>query len=122
MPTLLRRSASLDRLNMQPILIFDLDGTISDPTVGIGRSINHAVTAFGYTEVNEQDVSQYIGPPLDHAFRQIARSAPDDAILGMVAKYRERYGEVGYAENAIYAGIPEALEYLASHGIAMGVC
>jgi phosphoglycolate phosphatase len=40
----------------------------------------------------------------------------------MVAKCRERYGEVGYAENAVYAGVPEALVYLESQGVPMGVC
>lgn len=109
-------------MNGQPLLIFDLDGTISDPTVGIGRSINYALATFGHPAVNEHEVSQCIGPPLDAAFRQLARDASDDAILGMVAKFRERYEEVGYAENVVYAGIPEALEHLASHGVPMGVC
>jgi phosphoglycolate phosphatase len=107
---------------MQPVLIFDLDGTISDPTVGIGRSLNYALAAFGYPEIDEQDVSQYIGPPLDVAFRRLAGDASEDAILGMVAKYRERYGTIGYAENVVYTGIPEALEHLASRGVPMGVC
>jgi len=40
----------------------------------------------------------------------------------MIAKYRERYGEIGYAENVVYAGIPEALEHIASQGVPMGVC
>jgi phosphoglycolate phosphatase len=109
-------------MNKPFLLIFDLDGTISDPSVGIGRSFNHALTAFGYPEISEQDVSQYIGPPLDVAFRQIVRPAGDNEILGMVAKYRERYGEIGCAENVVYPGIPEALAHLASRGIPMGVC
>lgn len=109
-------------MNMQPVLVFDLDGTISDPTTGICRSLNYALAAFGYAAVDEQDVSQYIGPPLDAAFRRLARDASEDAILGMVEKYRERYGNVGYAENVLYAGIPEALEHLASRGVPMGIC
>ena len=113
---------SLDRLSTQPLLVFDLDGTISDPSVGIGRSINYALATFGYPEIAEQEVSEYIGPPLDVVFRRIVRSATHDAVLAMVAKYRERYGEVGYTENVAYAGIPEALSYLASQGLPMGVC
>jgi phosphoglycolate phosphatase len=107
---------------MQPVLIFDLDGTISDPAVGIGRSLNYGLAAFGYPEVDEQNVSQYIGPPLDVAFRRLAPDAPNDAIRSMVAKYRERYGNIGYAENVVYTGIPESLEHLASRGVPMGVC
>ena len=109
-------------MNRRPLLIFDLDGTISDPSVGIGRSINYALAAFGYPEISEHEVARHIGPPLDEVFRQLAGSAAAETILGMVAKYRERYGEVGYAENAVYAGIPESLEYLASRGIRMAVC
>lgn len=109
-------------VNEHHLLIFDLDGTISDPAVGIGRSINHALAAFDYPAVEEQAISQYIGPPLDVAFRRIAPAASEGTIIGMVAKYRERYGEAGYAENVVYAGIPDALEYLASHGVPMGVC
>ena len=107
---------------MQPVLIFDLDGTLTDPTVGIGRSLNYALAAFGYPAVDEQDVSQYIGPPLDAAFRQLVPQASEDTIVGMVTKYRERYGKIGYAENDVYAGIPEALKHLASRGVPMGVC
>lgn len=109
-------------MDLQPLLIFDLDGTISDPTVGTGRCINHALAAFGYPAVDEQAVSPYIGPPLDAAFRDLAPGASDDTIIRMVAKYRERYGDIGYAENVVYPRIPAALEHLASRGIRMGVC
>ena len=43
--------------------LFDLDGTLSDPALGIGRSINHALAVFGYQPIAAGDVSQYIGPP-----------------------------------------------------------
>jgi|SRR5688572_952289 len=109
-------------MKKNPLLIFDLDGTLSDPTVGIWRSINYALAAFDYPAVNEQTISQYIGPPLDVAFRRIAPQASEATILGMVAAYREQYGEVGFAENVVYAGIPDALESLASQGVPMGVC
>lgn len=103
-------------------LVFDLDGTLSDPTVGIRRSIDYALAAFGYPPVAEQTISRHIGPPLDVVFRRIAPAETDATILGMVAKYRERYGEVGYAENVVYPGIADALESLSSHGVPMGVC
>lgn len=116
-----RPVGAVRRGGMQP-LIFDLDGTISDPAVGIGRSINHALAAFGYPEIGEEEVSGHIGPPLDATFRRIAPGASDATIHGMVARYRERYGEVGYAENLVYPGIREALRHLAAHGVQMGIC
>jgi phosphoglycolate phosphatase len=102
--------------------IFDLDGTLSDPAVGIGRSINYALAAAGHCGIGDAEVSRCIGPPLDRVFRRIVPEASDDAVLAMVAKYRERYLDLGYAENVLYPGIPEALEHLASRGVPMGVC
>ena len=103
-------------------LVFDLDGTISDPAVGIARSIDYALGAFGYPVIGAQNVSPYVGPPLDATLRRLAPGASDAIILRMVAKYRERYGTVGYAENVVYPGVPEALEHLASCGVRMGIC
>jgi phosphoglycolate phosphatase len=103
-------------------VIFDLDGTLSDPAVGIGRSLNYALEAFGYSTLSPVEVSQYVGPPLDWAFRQIVPGASADNVVALVAKYRERYRDVGYKENTLYPGILEALTRLSSDGVPMGVC
>ena len=65
---------------------------------------------------------QYIGPPLDHAFRSRLASVTPEHIRELVAKYRERYAEVGFAENVMYPGIPEALYALDAAGIPLGLC
>ena len=103
-------------------LIFDLDGTLSDPVVGIGRSLNYALEAFGYRSLAACEVSRYVGPPLDRAFRQIVPDASHDTVLALVAKYRERYSDLGYAENTLYPGITDALAAISSDGVQMGVC
>jgi phosphoglycolate phosphatase len=103
-------------------LIFDLDGTLSDPIVGIGRSLNYALEALGYRSLSAPEVSRYVGPPLDWAFKQIVPDAPHDTVLALVAKYRERYADVGYAENTLYPGIADALTGMSSDGVQMGVC
>jgi phosphoglycolate phosphatase len=103
-------------------LIFDLDGTLSDPVLGIGRSLNYALEAFGYRSLSGAEVSRYIGPPLDWAFRQMAPDASHDTVLAMIATYRERYADLGYAENTLYPGIADALAALSSDGVRMGVC
>lgn len=103
-------------------LVFDLDGTISDPVVGIGRSINYALEAFGYSAIPEDDMSRFVGPPLEDTFTQRAPGVSHEAVVGMIAKYRERYGEVGFRENVLYPGVPEALARLSSTGATMGVC
>jgi phosphoglycolate phosphatase len=103
-------------------LIFDLDGTLSDPAVGIGRCINHALVRFGHAPIAADAVSQYIGPPLDTSFQQITGVTAPDHLAELVDQYRERYAEVGYAENTVYDGIPEALAALSAAGVRMGLC
>jgi len=102
--------------------VFDLDGTISDPAVGIGRSINHALRCFDYPAISARDVSKFIGPPLDDTFRRIVGSATEERIVGLVAKYRERYAEIGYSENVIYPGMVEVLGCLDEAGIGLALC
>ena len=102
--------------------IFDLDGTISDPAVGIGRSINFALQHYGYAPIQEGEVSQFIGPPLDQTFASIVGRSSPDHIGALVSKFRERYAEVGYAENVVYPGIPDVLRALDSAGIPLGLC
>lgn len=102
--------------------IFDLDGTISDPLVGISRSFNYALTHFGHAPVAEAALLPHIGPPLDDAFRALTgiSSSPDTAAY--VAKYRERYSDIGYSENVLYPGIAEALHLLDAAGVPLGIC
>lgn len=109
--------------NMSPShLIFDLDGTISDPSLGIWRCLNYALNSFGYASIPEASISTHIGPPIDHAFRALAGSESEAHVLALVAKFRERYADVGYAENTLYPGIEDALGKLAGAGMRMGVC
>lgn len=104
------------------LILFDLDGTLSDPLVGIGRSINYALTHYGYPARDLDQLPVYIGPPLDESFKALTGVTAPDHIQGLVAKYRERYADVGYSENVLYPGIPEALSALGASGIPMGVC
>lgn len=103
-------------------LIFDLDGTLSDPAEGIARCINFALACHALAGINEDLVSRYIGPPLDESFQAITGSASEPLIKGLVAKFRERYADIGYAENVLYPGIPEVLTALATRGNRLGVC
>ncbi len=103
-------------------LIFDLDGTISDPFVGISRSINHALKSLKYEPVDPQRIRPLIGPPLTEIFEHLLGALPDQVMQDLVNKYRERYATRGYAENEIYADIPDIIAELAGSGYRMGVC
>lgn len=103
-------------------ILFDLDGTLSDPLQGIGRSINFALAHFGYPERALDDLRFCVGPPLKYSFRELTGTDSDAHVRELIDKYRERYGDVGYAENTLYAGIPEALAAIDAAGIPMGLC
>jgi phosphoglycolate phosphatase len=117
-PTL---TLTLSRVTIRTI-IFDLDGTISDPLVGIFASINYALEAYGYDRVDVGDVRPLIGPPLTEIFEHLIGKVPESRMLELVHKYRERYASVGYTENKIYAQITETIATLSSSGYELGVC
>ena len=104
-------------------LVFDLDGTISDPKDGIVRSINYALEAHGFELRTENELCTFIGPPLDLSFSSLTGSADSELIKSLVKKYRERYSDIGFSENSLYKGIPEVLTRLNSiPGVKLGIC
>ena len=103
-------------------LIFDLDGTLTDPAVGIVRCMNYALTTMGFPPRFEKDITPYIGPPLEIALRGLSGSEDAECIRQLIVAYRERYGEFGYAENTVYTGIYPMLDSLLASGARMGVC
>jgi phosphoglycolate phosphatase len=105
-----------------PFLMFDLDGTLSDPLEGIARSINYALSHFGHETLPVSAVGAFVGPPLDESFRTITGIRKDGKIRAFIAKYRECYFETGFAENTLYPGIREILAELSGRGAAMGIC
>jgi len=107
---------------LRTLLLFDLDGTISDPLEGFVRSINYALEACSYPPYQGSVLSQYVGPPLEDTFKTLTGADDDRTVSELVKKYRDRYAEIGYAENMLYPGIREALESLTRNDIPMGVC
>lgn len=103
-------------------LIFDLDGTISDPSDGIARSINYALEAFSYAPVDEQRVHRMIGPPLTEIFEHFLGVLPNSRMQELVDAYRERYATIGFAENVLYDDIPAVIDKLSAKGYKLGLC
>ena len=104
-----------------PTLIFDLDGTLTDPLTGILRCMNYALSSHGHQVVSENAIKPYIGPPLEVGLSELSGSNDEAHIKKLVTTYRERYGEMGYAENVVYEGIPKLLS-LQAGGRRLGVC
>src|SRR4051812_36684642 len=104
------------------VLVFDLDGTLSDPLEGIGRSINHALREHGYPERTLAELAPWVGPPLDETFAALTSRDDGAHLAALVATYRARYADVGYAENTLYDGIPDVLATLRKRGATLGLC
>ncbi|MDD3183126.1 MAG: HAD hydrolase-like protein [Alphaproteobacteria bacterium] len=102
-------------INAQNIL-FDLDGTISDPKEGITKSIAYALEELDHTPPPLEELTVYIGPPLKNAFEEmLGSSAQAEKALSL---YRYRYNEQGRGmiENILYPAIPETLAALKQQG------
>jgi phosphoglycolate phosphatase len=97
-------------------LLFDLDGTLTDPKIGISRCIQHAMEALGYEPPDPDTLEWCIGPPLHHSFGRLLDSTDKDLLEQAVMLYRQRFAEVGLFENRVYDGIPEALAELRQQG------
>ncbi|MDH5722155.1 MAG: HAD hydrolase-like protein [Alphaproteobacteria bacterium] len=103
-------------------LIFDLDGTLSDPKSGITKSINYALKSHNYDEISPDDLEFCIGPPLDFSFKTLTKREDSNHIDSLVSAYRERYASKGYKENVLYDGIKDILFEFKDKNIRMGVC
>lgn len=102
-------------------LFFDLDGTLTDPMLGITRSVQYALRHFGIEVTDLSTLCPFIGPPLKDSFREFY--GMDDARAEeAIALTREYFAPKGIFENELYAGIPQLLEALRQGGarIAMG--
>lgn len=97
------------------VILFDLDGTLTDPKVGIVNSIQYALSKFGLDEKNPDLLVSFIGAPLFECLRK-QYSLDETQAEQVVGFYREYYSDVGMYENSVYAGIPELLNELNQHG------
>ncbi|MDD4772855.1 MAG: HAD hydrolase-like protein [Eubacteriales bacterium] len=96
-------------------LLFDLDGTLTDPSVGITNSVAYAAARFSITVDDKTRLNKFIGPPLVESFERYFRLTKAEAQKA-IAYYREYFVETGIFENFVYPGIPHMLEELKSDG------
>jgi phosphoglycolate phosphatase len=102
-------------------ILFDLDGTLTDPREGITRSIAHALERMGVEPPPLEALTFAIGPPLRDSLARLLGTTDRAAVERALAAYRERFADVGLFENSPYAGIDAALHALAATGAALFV-
>jgi phosphoglycolate phosphatase len=99
-----------------PNLLFDLDGTLTDPAPGITGCIRFALSEMGCPVQPEKDLQNCIGPPLWESLDGLLGHPPGEQVDRTLALYRQRFEADGMFENRVYEGIPDLLAGLGEAG------
>ena len=96
-------------------ILFDLDGTLTDPAEGITNSVAYALDRYGISVSNKSELNCFIGPPLSQSFVKYFGFSNEES-LKAVDIYREYFADKGIFENILYVGIDEMLSELKKNG------
>lgn len=96
-------------------ILFDLDGTLTDPGIGITNSVAYALSKFGIKVEDRQELYSFIGPPLVDSFEKYYGFSEEDAKKAL-GYYREYFRAGGMFENTVYDGVAETLNELNKEG------
>ena len=101
-------------------ILFDLDGTLTDPAIGITNSVFYALDHYGVPRPPREDLYRFIGPPLSESFMKYY-NFPEAQAVEAIQVYREYFSVKGLFENEVYDGMPEMLDALNAAGFRLGV-
>lgn len=101
-------------------ILFDLDGTLTDPMIGITKSVRYALTHFDIEVATLEELTPFIGPPLKGSFQKFYGFSEEDAETAL-QKYREYFSKTGLFENQVYEGIEAMLCALKAHNMRLFV-
>ena len=100
---------------MYDVILFDLDGTLTDSGLGITNSVAYSLKKFGIEIADRTELYKFIGPPLRESFEKYYGFSPEEA--GKAVKYyREYYADKGLFENTVYEGIEDLLKEIRDSG------
>lgn len=103
---------------MYRYILFDLDGTLTDPGLGITNSVMYSLKKFGIEVTDRASLYKFIGPPLRESYQRFFGFSPEDAEKA-TAYYREYFSEKGLYENQVYPGIHQLLAALRNAGATL---
>lgn len=101
-------------------VLFDLDGTVTDPGIGITNSVMYALSRFGIEVKDRAALYRFIGPPLRQSFSEYYGLSASDAEKA-VAYYREYYRPKGIFECTLYDGIEDTFKALCGAGYKLAL-
>lgn len=102
------------------VILFDLDGTLTDPKVGITTCCQYGLRSVGVDVPDLKELEQFIGPPLITAFQEVYGITESQAVQA-VDKFRERFTDIGIFENELLPGILEMLGTLKAAGKILAI-
>lgn len=105
---------------MEKIILFDLDGTLTDPKEGITKAVQHALKAYGIEENNLDSLCPFIGPPLVDSFMEFYGFNEKDA-REAIPVFHEYFTRQGMFENKVYPGMEKMLRSLNEAGFTLAV-
>ncbi len=105
---------------MYRYFLFDLDGTLTDPGLGITNSVMYALKKYGITVSDRSELYPFIGPPLGDSFQKYYGFSEEQA-REAIGYYREYFRAGGIFENTVYDGIPELLQELKQRGATVAL-
>ena len=100
--------------------LFDLDGTLTDPGIGITNSVMYALEKFGIHIEDRTELFSFIGPPLGESFQKQFGFSEEQAQKA-IEYYREYFRPKGIFENSVYEGIPELLKKMREKRITVAL-
>lgn len=103
---------------MKDNLLFDLDGTIIDPAVGITGAAKYALETMGYPTPSQKELEKFIGPPLDESFTELYQFTPEQSEQGIL-HFRDYFAKHGIHEHHLYPGFSELLPALKQKGFTL---
>ncbi|ATP41614.1 phosphoglycolate phosphatase [Solibacillus sp. R5-41] len=102
------------------VILFDLDGTLTDPKEGITKSVQYALGKLDIVVDNLDNLTPFIGPPLQVTFKELYQFN-EQQIADALMFYRQRFQEKGMYENKVYEGVPEMLKQLKTAGYQLAI-
>lgn len=106
------------RVGRGDLVIFDLDGTLTDSAEGIVASFRHALHTVGAVVPDGDLVSRIVGPPMHVTLQEMGLGAGAEAAI---AAYRADYTSRGWSMNRLFTGIPALLQDLKRAGVRLAV-
>jgi phosphoglycolate phosphatase len=97
-------------------VLFDLDGTLTDPLEGIVGSLRFAFEAIAAPTPSDTVLAGCIGPPLGDTFVALLPDPTSERIERAIGHYRERFGKTGWSENEVYPHVPDLLAAVGARG------